>query len=44
VDRKHLKSRPLPADLIDALVPHTLPPATARALLGAASPSPSPSP
>src|SRR5881396_2021955 len=30
VDRKHLKSRPLPADLIDALAPHTLPPAAAR--------------
>ena len=44
VDRKHLKSRPLPADLVEALAPHTLPPAAARALLGAPSPNPSPSP
>jgi YbgC/YbaW family acyl-CoA thioester hydrolase len=46
VDRKHLKSRPLPADLVEALAPHTLPPAAARALLGAPSPytPPSPSP
>jgi len=44
VDRKHLKSRPLPAGLVEALAPHTLPPAAARALLGAPSPYPPPSP
>lgn len=40
VDRKRLKPRPLPAGLIEALAPHTLPPERARAALGvAASPS-----
>jgi acyl-CoA thioester hydrolase len=34
VDRKRLRPRSLPADLIDALSPHTLPPEAARAALG----------
>ena len=34
VDRKQLKPRPLPASLLAALAPHTLPPEAARAVLG----------
>lgn len=34
VDRKQLKPRPLPAGLLAALAPHTLPPEAARAALG----------
>lgn len=34
VDRKHLKPRPLPPGLIQALGPHTLSPADARSALG----------
>lgn len=34
VDRKQLKPRPLPAGLLTALAPHTLPTAAARAALG----------
>jgi YbgC/YbaW family acyl-CoA thioester hydrolase len=34
VDRQRLKPRPLPAELIEALAPHTLTTAAARALLG----------
>jgi|SRR5688572_10243724 YbgC/YbaW family acyl-CoA thioester hydrolase len=37
VDREHLKPRPLPAELIGALAPHTLSPGAARALLGVPS-------
>lgn len=37
VDRRKLKPRPLPAGLIHALSPHTLPPAAARAALGVAT-------
>jgi YbgC/YbaW family acyl-CoA thioester hydrolase len=37
VDRKSLTPRPLPADLVRALAPHTLPEAAARAALGVAS-------
>jgi YbgC/YbaW family acyl-CoA thioester hydrolase len=39
VDRERLKPAPLPAGLIAALAPHTLPPDAARRLLGVA-PSP----
>src|SRR6059058_5852628 len=39
VDRKQLKPRPLPAGLVEALAPHTLSLAAARAQLGAASPA-----
>jgi acyl-CoA thioester hydrolase len=39
VDRKRLKPRPLPAGLIQALAPHTLTLAAARAALGVASPA-----
>jgi len=38
VDRTHLKPRPLPAGLVDALAPHTLTPEGARALMGVPSP------
>ena len=34
VDRRHLRPRPLPADLVAALTPHTLSLAAARAALG----------
>jgi hypothetical protein len=37
VDRKRLKPRPLPAGLIQALAPHTLSLAAARAALGVAA-------
>ncbi|MGH7530286.1 MAG: acyl-CoA thioesterase [Gemmatimonadales bacterium] len=37
VDRERLKSRALPAGLIEALAPHTLEPAAARAALGVPS-------
>jgi len=40
VDRKHLKPQPLPAGLVEALAPHTLPLEAARAQLGAPPPSP----
>jgi hypothetical protein len=39
VDRKKLRPRPLPAGLIQALVPHTLPPDAARARLGMQGPA-----
>jgi acyl-CoA thioester hydrolase len=38
VDRKQLRPRPLPRGLIEALLPHTLPPEAARAALGVRSP------
>lgn len=38
VDRKHLKPRPLPAGLLEALAPHTLTPEAARAALGVTEP------
>jgi acyl-CoA thioester hydrolase len=38
VDRRTLKSQPLPAGLVAALAPHTLTPLAARALLGVPSP------
>ena len=40
VDRKQLQPRPLPAGVVEALAPHTLSLAAARAQLGAASPAP----
>ncbi|HVH11111.1 MAG TPA: thioesterase family protein [Gemmatimonadales bacterium] len=42
VDRKGLRPKPLPADLVAALAPHTLTPAAARAQLGVPSPPPRP--
>ena len=38
VDRKRLKPRPLPAGLLEALAPHTLPPEAARAALEVTQP------
>src|SRR2546426_3868212 len=38
VDRKTLKPQPLPAGLVEALTPHTLTTAAARAILGATPP------
>jgi YbgC/YbaW family acyl-CoA thioester hydrolase len=38
VDREHLKPRPLPAGLREALAPHTLTPEAARAALGVTPP------
>jgi len=38
VDRKTLKPQPLPAGLVEALAPHTLTTAAARAILGATPP------
>lgn len=38
VDRQHLRPRPLPAGLVKALAPHTLPPEVARAALGVKAP------
>jgi acyl-CoA thioester hydrolase len=40
VDRKRLTPRPLPASLLEALAPHTLPVEAARASLGVESPPP----
>jgi acyl-CoA thioester hydrolase len=44
VDRQRLKPRPLPPGLIEALAPHTLAIAAARAQLGATVPSSAPAP
>ena len=38
VDRKTLSPQPLPAGLVEALTPHTLTTAAARAILGATPP------
>src|SRR5436305_817157 len=38
VNRTHLKPQPLPAGLVEALAPHTLVPAAARATLGITTP------
>jgi len=40
VDRAHLKPQALPAGLVQALAPHTLPPEQARLVLGVRAPSP----
>jgi acyl-CoA thioester hydrolase len=39
VDRRRLRPRPLPAGLVEALAPHTLPPEAARAALGVRAPA-----
>src|SRR5437667_419892 len=44
VDRKQLKPRRLPAELVEALAPHTLSLEAARAQLGAPAPAPAPAP
>src|SRR5207245_7620123 len=44
VDRKQLKPRRLPAELVEALAPHTLSLEAARAQLGAPAPAPPPPP
>jgi acyl-CoA thioester hydrolase len=44
VDRERLKPRPLPPGLIEALAPHTLAIAAARAQLGVTVPSSAPAP
>src|SRR5207245_8988181 len=44
VDRKQLKPRRLPAELVEALAPHTLSLEAARAQLGAPAPAPPPAP
>src|SRR5947208_1806844 len=44
VDRKQLKPRRLPAELVEALAPHTLSLEAARAQLGAPAPAPAPPP
>jgi hypothetical protein len=38
VDRKALKPQPLPSGLVEALAPHTLTSAAARAILGVTPP------